>query len=117
VKINKASLVDIKFCLQYAQENIEFLQLESQLQRDDLQQCSHHLQLVFGLNNPMFEFETDSHQLSGSDEISEVEVDSHSVPTSGTNLHECSCSACTSQSHHQALGRDYQQQKQDQCWI
>jgi len=33
VKINKTSLSNIKMCLQNAQENIEFLQLESKLQQ------------------------------------------------------------------------------------
>ena len=32
VKINKTSLSNIKICLQNAQENIEFLQLETKLQ-------------------------------------------------------------------------------------
>ena len=36
VKINKATLVDIKRHLHYAHETVEFLQLESQLQRDEL---------------------------------------------------------------------------------
>lgn len=32
VKVNKDTLFDIQTCLQNAQENIDFLQLESQLQ-------------------------------------------------------------------------------------
>lgn len=46
VKINKTSLSNIKMCLQNAQEKIEFLQLESQLQQAELQQRSHHSELV-----------------------------------------------------------------------
>ena len=57
VKINKASLSDIQTCLQYAQEKIEFLQLESQLQQEELQQWSHHSEPVSIQNN-----ETDSHE-------------------------------------------------------
>jgi len=38
VKINKATLFDIKMHSHQAHETIEFLQLESQLQRDELQQ-------------------------------------------------------------------------------
>lgn len=37
VKINKATLVDIQMHLQQAHDTNEFLQLESQLQRDELQ--------------------------------------------------------------------------------
>ena len=36
MKISKKVLSDIKDCLQNAQANIEFLQLESQLQKDEL---------------------------------------------------------------------------------
>lgn len=41
MKINKATLVDIKRHLHYAHETIEYLQLASQLQRDELQQKCH----------------------------------------------------------------------------
>ena len=40
VQISKATLADIHVHLQHAHEMIEFLQLESQLQRDKLQQKS-----------------------------------------------------------------------------
>ena len=40
VQISKATLADISMNLQQAHETIEFLQLESQLQRDELQQKS-----------------------------------------------------------------------------
>lgn len=40
VKINKATLFDIKMHSHQAHETIEFLQLESQLQQDELQQMS-----------------------------------------------------------------------------
>jgi len=36
-QIRKGSLSEIQTCLQYAQEQIEFLQLESQLQQEELQ--------------------------------------------------------------------------------
>ena len=36
------SLSKIQTCLQNSQENIDFLQLESQLQQEELQQWSHH---------------------------------------------------------------------------
>jgi len=38
VKINKANLADIKRHLHYAHETVEFPQLESKLQRDEMQQ-------------------------------------------------------------------------------
>lgn len=37
VKVSKASLADIRICIQNAQENTGFLQLKSQLQQDGLQ--------------------------------------------------------------------------------
>ena len=36
VEINKDSLFEMQTCLQYAQEQIDFLQLESQLQQEEL---------------------------------------------------------------------------------
>ena len=42
IKMSKNSLGNIQICLQDAQEKMEFLQLESQLQQDELQQKSHH---------------------------------------------------------------------------
>ena len=36
LKVNKFSLTDIQVCLQNAQEKINFLQLESQLQQEEL---------------------------------------------------------------------------------
>ena len=57
VKINKTSLSNIKICLQNAHENIEFLQLETKLQQEELQQWSH-------LSEPVSvqKIETDSHK-------------------------------------------------------
>jgi len=46
VKVSKDTLRDIQTSLQHAQENIAFLQLESQLQQEELQQWSHHSKLV-----------------------------------------------------------------------
>ena len=42
IKMSKDALCNIQSCLQDAQEKIEFLQLQSQLQQDELQQKSHH---------------------------------------------------------------------------
>ena len=36
LKVSKVSLTDIQTCLQNAQEKIDFLQLESQLQQEEL---------------------------------------------------------------------------------
>ena len=41
VEVNKNTLKDIQTSLQLAQETIEFLQLESQLQQEELKQRSH----------------------------------------------------------------------------
>ena len=57
VKINKTSLSNIKICLQNAHENIEFLQLETKLQQEELKQRSHHSEPVF-----VQKIETDSHK-------------------------------------------------------
>ena len=57
VKINKTSLSDIKICLQNAHENIEFLQLETKLQHEELQQRSHHSEPV-----SVQKIETNSHK-------------------------------------------------------
>ena len=46
IKMSKDALCNIQICLQDAQEKIEFLQLESQLQQDELQQKSHHSEPV-----------------------------------------------------------------------
>lgn len=46
VKISKTILSDIQTCLQDAQEKIEFLQLESQFQLEELQQNRHHSEPV-----------------------------------------------------------------------
>ena len=78
VKIKKASLSDIKSCLQNAHEKIEFLQLESQLQQEELQQWSHHSELVFAQK-----IETDSHK----QQAKNVAVDSHSMPSIRADLH------------------------------
>ena len=46
VKMSKNALCNIQSCLQDAQEQIEFLQLESQFQQEELQQRSHHSEPV-----------------------------------------------------------------------
>ena len=57
VKVSKDSLSNIQTCLQNAREKIDFLQLESQLQQEELQQWSH-------LSEPVSvqKIETDSHK-------------------------------------------------------
>ena len=42
INISKETLFDIQTCLQHTQEKIDFLQIESQLQQDELQQYKHH---------------------------------------------------------------------------
>ena len=42
IKMSKDALCKIHSCLLDAHEKIEFLQLESQLQQDELQQKRHH---------------------------------------------------------------------------
>ena len=49
VNINKDTLCDIQSCLRNAQEKIDFLQLESQLQQEELHQNRHHFEPVFGV--------------------------------------------------------------------
>ena len=72
VKIKKSSLADIRICLQNAQEKIDFLQLESQFQQDELQQHKHH----------------DTHQQRENNQVSNIEVDSHDVPCTREDLHQ-----------------------------
>ena len=57
VKVNKETLFDFQTSLQTAHENIEFLQLETKLQQEELQQWSH-------LSEPVSvqKIETDSHK-------------------------------------------------------
>ena len=57
LKVSKVSLTDIQTCLQNAQEKIDFLQLESQLQQEELHQNRHHSEPVFVQN-----IETTTHQ-------------------------------------------------------
>jgi len=101
VKISKTTLADIQICLKDAHEKIEFLQLESQFQRNELKQESCHSELVF--------VQIDSHQ---------QQVDSDLVPNEVAELHAKSKnSACTSQANHQTLGRACPQQAQNSSWI
>ena len=71
VKMSKNALFNIQTCLQDAQNKIEFLQLESQLQQDELQQKSHHSEPV-----SVQKIEKDSHQK----QEYKVAFDSHSIP-------------------------------------
>jgi len=77
IKVSKASLSDIQTCLQNAQDKIDFLQLESQLQQEELQKYSHDSELVFVQDNSLFE--THSHQ--------QPEIDQIIKPLSGAVVH------------------------------
>ena len=66
IKVIKVTLTNIQTCLQFAQEKIDFLQLESQLQQEELQQKICHLELVFVRNT-----ETNSHHQQGTIQIIE----------------------------------------------
>lgn len=57
VQVNKDMLCDIESCLQNAKSTIEFLELESQLQRHELQKKACDSELVFVQNNNLFEFD------------------------------------------------------------
>ena len=106
IKMSKDALCNIQNCLQDAQEKIEFLQLESQLQQEELQQKSHHSEPV-----SVQKIVKDSHQKK-EDKVAD---DQHSVPCSSTCTSTCRCSSstCTSQAHHQTLGRACPQQAQN----
>lgn len=77
IKIRKNTLCDIKTCLQYTQEKVDFLELESQLQQEELQQWSHHSELVYVHN-----IETNSHK----QQVNNVAVDSYPVPNEAAEL-------------------------------
>jgi hypothetical protein len=46
VTIDIATFTDVLTCLQDSQNKIKFLQLESQLQQEEIQQKNHHSKLV-----------------------------------------------------------------------
>jgi hypothetical protein len=79
VTINKSTLINVLTYLQDSQDKIKFLQLESQLQQDEIQQTNQHFELVFVQNNSLFEFENDSYQHPSCDQINDAtsEVDSN----------------------------------------
>ena len=70
IKMSKDALCNIQSCLLDAHEKIEFLQLETQLQQDELHQKSHHFEPV-----SFQKIEKDSHQ----QQVSKFAVDSHSA--------------------------------------
>ena len=78
IKMSKNALCNIQIGLQDAQEKIEFLQLETQLQQDELQQKSHHSEPV-SVQNIL----KDSHQ----NKEDKVSVDSHSVHCTRAYVH------------------------------
>lgn len=61
VQVSKDTFSNIQSCLQYAEEKIEYLELEYQFQRDEIQQKRCDSELVFVQN---FLFDLDSHQKS-----------------------------------------------------
>ena len=78
IKMSKDALCNIQSCLLDAHEKIEFLQLESQLQQEELQQKSHHSEPV-----SVQKIEKDSHQ----QQVKKVSVDSHLVPCTRAHVH------------------------------
>ena len=77
-QINRFSLSKIQTCLKYAQAQIDFLQLESQLQQEELQQWSHHSKPVY-----VQKIETDSHKKQDNN----VTFHSNLVPNEATVVH------------------------------
>jgi hypothetical protein len=67
-----AILTDVLTCLQDLQDKIEFLQLESQLQQDEIQQKNHHSEPVLVHNNYLFKFENDPNQQPTQEQLSET---------------------------------------------
>ena len=57
IKISRDTLSNIKVCLQYEQEKIDVLQLETQLQKGEIQKKIHHYEPIFFQN-----IEKNSHQ-------------------------------------------------------
>ena len=78
IKMSKDALCNIQSCSLYAHEKIEFLQLESQLQQDELQQKSHHSEPV-----SVQKIVKDSHQKK-EDKVAD---DSHWVHCTRADLH------------------------------
>ena len=78
LQISKGYLSEIQTCLQNAQENIEFLQLETKLQQEELQQWSHHSEHVSVQN-----IETATHQK----QVNNVIVGSYLVPNKAEIVH------------------------------
>ena len=68
--VDKTTLTHIRNCVQHSQDTTEFLQLESQLQCDELQQNNQHFELVLVQNNVYLEFENHSYQRSAHNQIS-----------------------------------------------
>ena len=60
IQINKDTLSNIQTYLQNAQDKMEFLQLESQFQENELQEKSHDSELVHVQKNSLSK--SDSHQ-------------------------------------------------------
>ena len=78
VTIDKAILTNVLTCLQDLEDKIEFLQLESQLQRDEIQQKNRHFELVLVQNNSLLEFENDSYQHPTHDQINDSTSEAYS---------------------------------------
>lgn len=78
VKIRFGTLSNIKICLQNAHEKIDFLQLESKFQQEELHQNRHHYEHVIVQN-----IETDTHQ----QQVNIVQAPSDLVPNEAVVVH------------------------------
>jgi len=78
VKISKDFLTDIHSCLQDVHEKIDFLQLESHLQQEELKQRNHHSGYVSVQN-----IETATHQK----QVNNVTLDSYLVSNKAAVVH------------------------------
>ena len=78
IKMSKDALCNIHSCFLDAHEKIEFLQLETQLQQDELKKKSHHSEPV-----SVQKIVKDSHHKKED----KVPVDSHSVPSTRADVH------------------------------
>jgi hypothetical protein len=108
-----ATLTDVLTCLQDSQDKIKFLQLESQLQQEEIQQKNHHSELVLVQNNSLFEFENDSYQQPTHDQRNSTEK-LHIQMKMKFVINKF---LLLFQANHQTLGRNHQQQAQNMYWI
>jgi len=89
VTIDKATLTNVLTCLQDSQDKIKFLQLESQLQQDEIQQKNQHSKLVLVQNKSLFEFENDSYQHPTHDQINDASSEADSNVLECAHRYKC----------------------------